>query len=300
MSLAESIRFKLLRISKERGETFDRILTLYGIERFLYRLSKSKWKDKFILKGAMLFMIWQKIPHRPTKDVDFLGLVKNSIQNIQDIFTHICQIDVIDDGINFDPDSINCQNIQEANKYIGIRVKLNGILAKARIRIQFDIGFGDMIVPPPQSVELNSMLSFPCPNILTYSVYSVIAEKFHAMVKLGIANSRIKDFYDIWIILKNVNFSGAVLLESVIQTFNKRGDKFPKDVPFALTQSFANDQLKQKQWLAFIKKNKLSTDGYEFQFVIKDIRRLFSPMILAFKNRSKFYLKWDNKTGWID
>ena len=298
MSLAESIRYQLLKISKERGETFDRILTLYGIERFLYRLSQSKWKDKFILKGAMLFTIWQDLPYRPTKDIDLLGVVKNDIKNIQGIFSKICSTNVIYDGLSFLAETINCENIQKGNQYKGIRVRLDAILVKARIRIQIDIGFGDLVTPAPKRVKLRPMLSFPGPSILAYSVNSVIAEKFHAMAKLGIANSRIKDFYDIWIISKYMPISGPVLFETIIQTFKRRGDELPGNVPFALTQSFWSDTLKQKQWLAYINKNKLSTDGHDFQFVVEDIKRFFSPIITAFKNNDEFNSRWSYKKGW--
>ncbi len=192
--IAASVRQRLLNIAKEQEEDFNLILTRYGLERMLYRLSQSEWRDKFLLKGAMLFALWHDEPHRPTRDADFLGFVNPDIDNITAIFQSLCSITVDDDGLKFDPETVTAEEIRENHAYEGIRVHLSGELSGAKIILQIDIGFGDVVTPDPDEIEYPTLLDQEVPKLKAYPVYTVIAEKFEAMIKLGMINTRMKDY----------------------------------------------------------------------------------------------------------
>ncbi|MCU0286081.1 MAG: nucleotidyl transferase AbiEii/AbiGii toxin family protein [Acidobacteria bacterium] len=194
MSLAQSVRQRLLNLSRETKEPYNLILTRFALERLLYRISRSKWKTDFLLKGAMLFSTWQNAPHRPTKDLDLMKYGNVNINYLKELFQSLCKMEVEDDGIEFIAESVQCSDIREGNIYQGLRVKLEAVLAEAKLRLQIDIGFGDAVVPEPEHIIYPTLLKFPAPRILAYSTYTMVAEKFHAMVTLGIANSRMKDF----------------------------------------------------------------------------------------------------------
>ena len=212
--VAASVRQRLLNLSKDSGEDFNLFLTRYGLERMLFRLSQSEWREQFLLKGAMLFVLWHDVPHRPTRDADFLGFVDPEIDEIRNIFQSLCNLDVDDDGLIFDPESIRVEEIRENNAYEGIRVKLTGELEKANIVLQIDIGFGDVVTPEPIEIVYPTLLDQKSPRLKAYPVYTVIAEKFEAMVKLGIINTRMKDFYDLWILAQNLNL--------IVNSFSKQ------------------------------------------------------------------------------
>lgn len=196
-NVAASARQRLLNISRQQGEDFQLILIRYAIERLLYRISKSKYFDQLILKGAMLFQIWSKQSHRPTRDIDFLGCGEHSESRYRRMFEDICMTEVDEDGLKFDMRSIQVSTMKENEKYQGIRITFNAHLGSARIPIQVDIGFGDVITPHPVDIEYPTILEFRAPRLKSYPRETVVAEKFQAMVALGIANSRMKDFFDI-------------------------------------------------------------------------------------------------------
>jgi len=255
VNTAASIRQLLLNISREQKVDFNRILTSYGLERVLYRLSVSKYKDEFVLKGAMLFSYWSGDAYRATKDVDFLKSGEASIAYLTQVFTELCeQVTNPDDGLIFDIESIQAGEIREGNVYGGIRITVEATLAKATVKIQADIGIGDIITPEAEMIEFPTILDMPSPRLKAYPVETVIAEKFEAMVSLGFVNSRMKDFYDIWAIYKFLNPDQQVVNQAIANTFRRRGTTIPSEAPIALTDEFSKDKAKQQQWLAFIRR----------------------------------------------
>jgi predicted nucleotidyltransferase component of viral defense system len=212
-NLAVSIRDRLLNLARERGEDFQLILTLYGLERLLYRLGKSDYRDLFILKGATLFMLWGDLSHRPTRDVDFLGFGDSSETGLRTVFRELCDIPVEDDGLTLIADSIRVDTIRDDTEYGGMRVKLFGDLAGARIPIQADIGFGDAVTPKPRNIEYPTLLDSPAPKLKAYPLETVVAEKYQALIYLGMANSRMKDYYDLWVIAREFKFDGPTLAD---------------------------------------------------------------------------------------
>jgi len=252
---AASIRARLMNISREQNGDFNRVLTHYGLERLLYRLSTSKYKDEFVLKGAMLFSYWSGDVYRATKDVDFHKSGNTSIEYLTRVFTELCaQTPEPNDGLIFDVESVHAGEIREEDTYGGIRVTLNATLAKARISIQADIGIGDIITPDAEEIKFPTLLDMPSPIMKAYPVETVIAEKFEAMVSLGFANSRMKDFYDVWSIQKFMHPDEEMVAKAVANTFNRRGTKLPVEPPLALTEEFSTDGTRQKQWEAFVRR----------------------------------------------
>ena len=196
-NLAASVRQRLLNIAKRNGEAFDLVLTRYALERLLYRLGNSRYHNQFLLKGAMLFAVRGGAPHRPTRDLDLLGFGPNDLPQVQAVFQNICQVPVEPDGLKFLPDTVRVSEIREDQEYQGVRLPFDAKLENAIIPIQVDIGYGDAVTPAPQEISYPTLLEFPAPQLRAYPIYTVVAEKFQALVLLGIANSRMKDFYDI-------------------------------------------------------------------------------------------------------
>ena len=242
---AASVRDRLLALARERGEDFQLLLTQYGLERLLYRLSQSGYRDRFILKGAMLFMLWSDQPHRPTRDVDFLGLGDSSEAGLQAIFCELCDIPVEDDGLTLMADSVQVEVIRDETEYGGIRVKLFGDLAGARVPIQADIGFGDAVTPEARETEYPTLLGNPAPHLRAYPRETVVAEKYQALVNLGMANSRMKDFYDLWVIAREFDFDGLTLSEAIRNTFSRRRTALPEYTPSGLSPEFYEDTHKR-------------------------------------------------------
>jgi len=220
--MAASIRQRLLNLARERKEDFGLVLTKYGLERVLYRISQSEHRQTFILKGALLFELWTEQRYRPTRDADFLARGGNSPERFVEVFKEICDMQVGDDGLRLDASTLTAERITEDADYEGIRVKFAGYLENARIPIQIDLGFGDIVTPAPVEAELSSMLDLPRAKLLTYPRESVVAEKFEAMVSLGMTNSRMKDFHDVRILSRDFGFDGALLCEAIRKTFERR------------------------------------------------------------------------------
>jgi hypothetical protein len=221
-NLTASVRQRLQNISRTKKEPFDLVLSRYAVERLLYRLSLSTYADRFLVKGAMLFPIWFEEMHRPTRDVDLLGFSENDEETLERIFKRLCAMDVEEDGLIFDAKTVKAERIQEDAAYTGIRVTLVVTLEKARIPVQADIGFGDVVTPSPEEVTFPTLLDFPAPKLRAYPIYTVVAEKLEAMVSLGEANSRMKDFFDIWFLSQRFEFDGRLLAEAIQATERTR------------------------------------------------------------------------------
>ncbi len=298
MNLAESVRQRLLNLAKTRNETFDLILTHYGLERLLYRISQSEWKGNVFLKGALLFSIWHDSPHRSTKDLDLLGSGFSDIEYVNRMFHSLCEMKVVEDGIEFDQESIQCSDIREGNAYHGIRVKLIALLAGAQIHLQVDIGFGDSVTPAPEYITYPTMLDFPAPRLYAYTKYTVVAEKFQAMVVLGMANSRMKDLYDIWVMSQKSSFSGSILCNSIQSTFKRRGFGIPVDIPIALTDSFFKDSVKKAQWTAFVGKKKIKVGEVDLTDIASTIKDFLMPPLSALQQEKAFDMTWKPCGPW--
>lgn len=258
--MAASVRQRLLDQARQRRIDFNLMLTLYGLERFLYRLGRSEYHDRFILKGAMLFPLWGMPSYRQTRDIDLLGFGENDIETLVRTIRAICLTDVEDDGIRFDPASVQAENIRDQMEYGGVRLRFNADLDGARIHFQVDIGFGDTITPDAVLADFPTLLDLPAPHLRVYPRETVVAEKFQAMVRLGIANSRMKDFHDLWMIGRLFNFDGPMLASAMARTFERRNTPIPSDVPLALTAEFFADGQKLRQWHGFLSRAGLSTD----------------------------------------
>lgn len=256
--LAASVRARLLNRAKAEKSDFNGVLVRYALERLLYRLSQSAHADRFLLKGAMLFTLWYDMPHRPTRDVDLLGFGPSDLQSISQTFRDIASVAVAD-GIRFDPVSVSAQEIRKEAGYAGARVFITGELAGARLKTQVDIGFGDAVTPGPvQAVYPVLIDDFPAPTLQAYPVYTVIAEKLHAIALLGMTNSRLKDYLDLSVLLDREALEPDILARAIAATFKRRTMAVPIALPIGLSDEFANDASRQNLWRAFLKKNQLT------------------------------------------
>lgn len=255
--LAASVRARLLNIAKAEQTDFNSVLVRYALERFLYRLGHSAHADHFVLKGAMLFNLWYAMPHRPTRDVDLLGFGPSDLGAIAQAFREIVAV-AAQDGIVFDATSVRVEEIRKNAGYAGARVIVSAGLARARCKTQIDVGFGDAVTPGPVDAVYPVLLAdFAAPRLRTYPVYTVVAEKLHAMVLLGMTNSRLKDYLDLSVLLEREVLDPATLATAIAATFTRCGTALPTALPIGLSDEFANDQSRQASWAAFLKKNAL-------------------------------------------
>ena len=297
-NLAASVKQRLLNLSRERGQDFNLVLTRYGVERILYRLSCSNHRDEFVLKGAMLFHLWSDAPHRPTRDVDLLGEGAPDVGRVGDVFREICITSVDDDGIDFDSDTIRVERIRDDSEYHGVRVRIEGWLGEARLPVQVDVGFGDAVIPAPEIVEFPALLDQPSPKLRAYRRETVVAEKLQAMVDLGIANSRMKDFYDLRYLASCFSFDGSTLLAAIQSTFRRRGETYPAEIPIALTAAFAGDASKQEQWVAFMRRSKLGEEGLTLKQVVEFLAEFLRPPLAALKAGDSLDSTWPPGGPW--
>ncbi len=256
-NLSASVLARLLNLAKQRGDDYNLLLNRFALERLLCRVAASPHADRFLLKGALLFSLWYDQPHRPTRDADLLGFGPDDAETLITTFRDIAAIDM-DDGIAFDPQSVRADSIQDDNRYGGLRVRLNGRIDNVRCALQIDVGFGDAVTPEPQTAVFPVLLDdLAAPTLKVYPVYTVIAEKYHAMTILGLANSRMKDFFDIATIARRTDLDGATLARAIGATFARRGTALRTHPPVALTGMFGEDDAKQRQWQAFLRKGRI-------------------------------------------
>lgn len=253
---AASIRHRLLNLAKQQGEEFQGLLIRFGVARLLYRLAISPYRDRFVVKGATLFAAWTGQPYRPTKDLDLLGYGDPSIPSLEAVVRGVCEVPSDEDGLVFDVGSVRGEPIREEEDYPGTRVTLVATLDGAQIPWQIDIAFGEVVVPGPTEAEFGAFLDLPAGRLRAYPKEVVVAEKFETMVSRGIANSRMRDFYGVWVLATEFEFDGAVLAGAIRATFAHRGTALPETVPLALTEEFAADAGKQAQWSAFVGKGR--------------------------------------------
>ena len=298
-NLPASIHQRLLNLSVSRSEDPNLILTRFALERLLYRLAQSEFSDQFILKGAMLFSLWAESPHRPTRDLDLLGFGEPSIDGLAATFQHLCNLTVEPDGLTFDSDSVRVSEIREGQTYMGLRVKLIARLGTARIPVQVDIGFGDTVIPEATEIDYPTLLELPAPRIRAYPPETVVAEKLQAMVALGMQNSRMRDFYDLWTIARNFSFEGATLVTAVRATFDRRLTAIPQALPTALNDEFATDEHKKNQWKGFLARSQLENTDIELTQVIDQLRPFLMPVLEATANANDFAYIWGSGGPWL-
>ncbi len=294
-NVGASVRDRLLNLARERKEDFQLLLTRYANERLLYRLASSAYGDRFVLKGAALFMLWTGEPHRATRDVDLLGFGEPSVERIRAIFAEVITRDVEGDGVRFDVQSLEAGPIREDQEYGGVRVTLTAHVATAKVKLQVDIGFGDAITPEAVVVEYPTLLEFPAPKLRAYPRETVVAEKLEAMVKLGLANSRMKDFYDLLVLSKTFEFDGALLVRAIRATFARRGTPLLTSLPTALTSEFADDGVKNTQWKAFVRKSGVVGVG-DLSDVVGAVRRFLGE---ALASTGAFNKRWTPGGPWV-
>lgn len=276
-NVAASVRQRLLNYSRETGQEFQHVLTRYALERLLYRISQSSVRESLLLKGAMLFQVWSGQLHRPTRDLDLLGFGESSHERFAKVFADICRLNVEPDGLAFDADSVRVEDIREDVEYSGIRVKLRATLAGARLKLQIDIGFGDAVTPGPVDTAYPTLLDFPAPVIRAYPRETVVAEKLQAMVMLGIANSRMKDFYDVWTLSRLFDFRGETL-----------------------TDDFATDSAKQTQWSAFVRKGRFDDCPADLLQIVEPLREFLLPPLSALTAETRFARNWPSTGPWLE
>lgn len=248
-NIGASVRARLLNLARQRGEPFQVLLTRFVLERLLYRVSLTAHRERFVLKGAMLLTSWFADPLRPTQDLDLLGSGNSDADAMLAVFREVCTVEV-EDGVSFDVAALTVEPIREELEYGGLRLKTNAMIDGARIRVVVDVAFGDAV--EPTEMDLPVLLDMPAPRLRAYPPETVIAEKFQAMVVLGRANSRMKDFYDIWVLSRSNDFTGDALAKAIHATFGRRQTSIPTDAPDCLTLAFARDPAKQQQWASFV------------------------------------------------
>jgi hypothetical protein len=296
-NLPASVHQHLLAKAKASSRPFNELLQRFAIERFIYRLSRSPQADRFVLKGALMLAAWCGSGSRPTMDIDLEGKTVNDPDAIAAAVKAACTTAVEDDGMVFAPASVKATRIMEESGYSGVRVRLRGSLGNARIALQIDVGFGDIIVPEPKTIAYPVLLDFPAPELKGYSKESTIAEKFHAMAQLGILNSRMKDFYDIWFLSHTFNFQGTVLSKAIARTFANRGTPLPA-APAVFDPAFIRDRVKNAQWRAFLDKSKLDDAPKSFAEVVTGLRSFLQPIATALHDRHRFQGAWKASGPW--
>lgn len=280
-NLPRSVLDRLRNRARQRGEDMNLLLVRYGSERLLYRLSRSSHADRFLLKGALLFLVWTGQAHRPTKDIDLLGFGDPSPEALRRLFQDVCSVEVAPDGVVFNPASVRVDQIREGQAYGGQRVRCEGSLDTARLRVQVDVGFGDAITPGSREAVLSPMLDFPPPVLRVYPKETVVAEKLDAIVQFGMANSRMKDYYDLWVLAREFEFDHNTLRDAIRATFDRRGTPLPRQAPVGLSDQFSRDRVKRAQWSAFVKASRLVDLNVTLDVVVEQVRIFVLPALLS-------------------
>lgn len=290
-NVGASVRARLLQRSRDERTDFQILLTRYALERLLYRLSWSEHRNRFILKGAMLFVTWVEAPFRPTRDLDLLGYGDNTPEAIGDTFRAILTQPVDDDGVAFDIAGLEAAPIREDLEYGGVRVRTQATIAGARIPIQVDVGFGDVITPGPIEIDYPALLDAPAPHLRAYPIETVVAEKFHALAVRGITNSRLKDYYDLWLIAETFELERAPLATAARQTFARRDTVLPQEKPTGFSEAYVETW--GAQWRTFLTRERMAAAPEQLAAVVADLERFVLPLIEDAEG------DWKPRTGWI-
>lgn len=296
--LSASVRQRLMNHAVKARVDFQVILAQYGCERLLYRLSLSPHAKHFTVKGALMFLVWAGEQYRPTRDLDLRTLKRHTADQLKEIFRSLCAVRVLDDGLVFDGGSVEVEPIREDAEYGGIRVSLVARLGTAIIPLQVDIGFGDAITPKAVMERFPALLEFPAPELAMYTKETAIAEKYETIVRRGMINSRMKDYYDIWALSQNFEFDGGVLKDAIAATFRRRKTALPADVPEGLSEEFISDRTKQAQWTAFTRRTRLKLPGADLPTVVNGVKAFLLPASIAAIRSETFSKKWKKGEEW--
>ena len=291
-NIEASVRAKLQNKAKETHRPFSEVLQYYAMERFLYRLGQSKYADKFILKGALMFTVWQIAERRTTLDIDFLALYDNGVAKIENVIREICDVKADPDGLVFDKTTVTGRKIKEDADYEGVRIKFSGFLERLRISMQIDVGFGDIVYPEIQIIDYPVILDLSKPHLKGYTIESVVAEKFEAMIKLGLLNSRMKDFYDLWLMARQFDFKGSNLVEALKKTFEHRKTLFPEEQPLFAEEIYDEKSDRQTLWKAFLTKNQLELAPQKLKDTAEIIESLLTEPVQAIHQKKSFKAEW--------
>lgn len=296
---AASVAVRLLQRSRATGEDQQVLLTRYGLERLMYRLGRSESASRFVVKGAMMFLVWRDVPLRVTRDLDLLATRQPTTDQLRELFRSLCRMAVEDDGVVFDETSVTVEEIREDQQYGGLRVSMRGRLGNIRLPIQVDVGFGDAVTPAPKRGPFPVLLDFPPPMLRLYPRETVVAEKTEAMVRLGLVNSRMKDYYDLWVLIRGFEYDGELLKRAVVATFARRKTDLPAAVPAGLSDEFASDRQKQIQWTAFLRRTHAQAPvGLDFTMVVSEVRSFLLPLLVAAAQSQPFITKWLKGGPW--
>ena len=295
--LGASVRQRLLNQSRAQNRPFQELLQYFAMERFLYRLAKSPHSDRFILKGALLLTAWRAPVSRPTMDIDLAARTNNQLDHIQEVVSAVCGVAVNPDGIEFNRDSIEVARIKEDAHYEGVRVQFHGTLARARIPMQLDIGFGDVITPGPTEVEYPTILDFPAPVLRAYPKESVVAEKLEALTALGLLNSRMKDYYDLALLSRMYMFEGERLADAIIATFRNRRTTIEAE-PMGLTKAYCDDPPRVIQWRAFVRRSRFGEEAFGLTRIVDEIRPFLLPVLSKIATDNPFTSQWKPGGPW--
>jgi Nucleotidyl transferase AbiEii toxin, Type IV TA system len=297
-NMPASVHHRLLNLARETKRPFNELLQYYTMERFLFRLGASEHADRFVLKGALMLRVWNLPMARPTMDIDMLGRAPNSVDGLVEIIRQCLAVETPDDGVRFNSNSVKGEPITLDKKDHGVRIRVYGRLGNARLSLQLDFGFGDVVVPGPVEVEYPELLNFGKPHLLGYTPESAVAEKFQAMVELDMANTRLKDFFDLWRLSQTLDFDGPILAAALTATFRRRGTPLPTAPPPALTASFSADRTKQAQWSAFLRKGRLEAEAGTLAEVVKEIADFLLPPAYEAANDATFGMSWTPGGPW--
>lgn len=297
-NIKASIKARLANKAREIDRPFAEVLQYYGMERFLYRFGRSKYADKFVLKGALLFTAWQVPQRRTTLDIDFLGRYDNQVVSIESVMKDVCDVVVEPDGLVFDAKTVQGRKIKEDADYEGVRVKFIGLLQRSRIAMQIDVGFGDVIYPGTRVIDYPVILDLPKPHLNGYPVESVVSEKFEAMVKLGVVNSRMKDFYDVWLIIHQFNFDGLNLTGALKKTFDHRQTDIPNGKPLFVQEIYNEESDRQALWKMFLMKGDIKHAPEKLSTIAKEIEGFLIEPLSALNKRIKFSKEWKPSGPW--
>lgn len=295
--IAASVKARLQNKARELGRPFNEVLQYYAIERLLYRLSQSPFAEQFILKGALLFLGWRLTTIRPTRDIDFRGYIQNSAEAVEAVFREICTPPVEPDGMVFEPSSVRSEIIRGEDEYHGMRVYFQAFLGKATLPMQIDIGFSDKLEPEAVRMEFPTWLEMPQPVLRCYAPETVVAEKFEALISLGLVNSRLKDYYDLYTLSNAFDFDGEVLTRAMATTFETRKTVLPESLPDGFTPQYIEPNL--VHWKAFLKR--ISADAtLELETVVERLKKFLLPPLKSVQPGMPFEYRWEKGGDWVN
>jgi predicted nucleotidyltransferase component of viral defense system len=296
-NVGASVHQRLKNAAKESGRSFNDLVQYYALERWLYRLSQSRHKNLFILKGALMLVAWRAPILRSTRDIDLLARTSNDLEAIKSTVSEICKTEVEEDGVVFDSESVATIRIAEDAEYEGVRATFTGRLVTTRLAMQIDMGFSDVVTPGPVEINYPAILDYPAPVLRAYNRETAIAEKFEAMISLGRLNSRMKDFFDVWMLAQTLDFHGADLTAAVLATFRNRETEFAA-TPHVFEKDFALDASKQSQWTGFLKRMRPSEAPPAFPDTLASIRMFLEPIHLSLQSGAAFDRAWKHPGPW--